>query len=62
MEEPVESALAMIAIAKEILGVEEVISEKDYEDMKKELELSEKSEELEILTKFCCKYNGKMLQ
>ena len=36
MEEPVESALAMIAIAKEILGVEEVISEKDYEDMKKQ--------------------------
>ena len=57
-----ESALAMIAIAKEILGVEEVISEKDYEDMKKEMKLSEKTEELEILTKTRCKYNGKMLQ
>lgn len=62
MEEPVESALAMIVIAKEILGVEEVISEKDYEDMKKEIKISEKNEELEILTKTRCKYNGKMLQ
>ena len=61
-EEPIESALAMLLIGKEILGVEQVISEKDYEDMKIELEMSEKNEELEMLTKIRCKHNEKMLQ
>ena len=62
MEEPVESALAMILIGREILGVEEIISERDFIDMQKEMKVSEKKEELEILTKTRCKYNGKMLQ